>query len=101
MLKKIQVVVQPCNTLAYNESDSKKKNHTALSVTQVSRTHLPLKNQDGVQKWTSGSTSSNTDLNGNQNRQCSNLGTSGTTLTRIEPKMKGKKTKIKQRPRQN
>ena len=51
---------------------------------------LPLRNQDGVEKWATGSTSSNTDVNGNQNRQCSNLGPSDTTSTKAKPKKRQK-----------
>ena len=54
---------------------------------------LPLRNQDGVEKWTPGLTSSNTDLNGNQNRQCSNLGPSDTTSTKAKPKKRQKRSR--------
>ena len=47
-------------------------------------TRRPFRNQDGVEKWTAGSTSSNTDLNGDQNWECSNLGPSDTTSTKTK-----------------
>ena len=53
----------------------------------------PLSNQDGVEKWTSVSTFSNTDLNGNQNQQCPNLGPSDTTSIKAKPKIEKKKDK--------
>ena len=57
----------------------------------------PLSNQDGVEKWTSVSTFSNTDLNGNQNQQCPNLGPSDTTSIKAKPKIEKKKTKMVQK----
>ena len=56
-------------------------------------TRPPLRNRDGVEKWTTGSTSSNTVLNGNQNRQCTNLGPSDTISIKTKPKMKEKRQK--------
>ena len=53
----------------------------------------PLRNQDGVKKWTSVSTFSNTDLNGNQNQQCPNLGPSDTTSRKAKPKIEKKRQK--------
>ena len=86
------VVVQPYNTLACNENDSKKFILPCPSRWwQAMR--LPLRNQDGVKKWATGSTSSNTDVNGNQNRQCSNLGPSDTTSTKAKPKKRQKRSR--------
>ena len=73
-------------------TQKKEKNHSALSFAQVSRDASPIKEPGGVEKWASGSTSSNADLNGNQNRQYSNLGPSDIiTSTKRKPKIKKSK----------
>ena len=48
--KEILAMVQPYNTLAYNENDAKKKNHTALSIVQISRNASPIKEPGWGQK---------------------------------------------------
>ena len=53
----------------------------------------PLGHQGGVKKWTTGSNSSKNDLDGNQNRQCSNLGPLESTQTDTRPKKKEKRHK--------
>ena len=59
----------------------------------IKRRVPPLGNQGGVEKWTTGSNSSRNDLDGNQNRQCSNLGPPESTPTDTRPKMKEKRQK--------
>ena len=56
-------------------------------------TRTPLGNQGVVEKWTTDSNSSRKDLDGNQNRQCSNLGPLESTPTDTRPKMKEKRQK--------
>ena len=53
----------------------------------------PLGHQGEVKKWTTGSNSSKNDLDGNQNRQCSNLGPLESTPTDTRPKKKEKRHK--------
>ena len=48
--KEILAMVQPYNTLAYNENDAKKKNHIALSIVQISRNASPIKEPGWGQK---------------------------------------------------
>lgn len=43
-------MVQTYNTLAYNENDSKEKNHTASFVVQISRDASPIKELGWSQK---------------------------------------------------
>ena len=56
-------------------------------------TRLPLGHHSGVEKWTTGSNSSRIDLDGNQNRQCSNLGPPESARTDTRGKMKEKRQK--------